>query len=572
MNLEARISGIRDLLVNGDLSEAITTTSELVDEIGKDSFNYSIYLIHEQYNQLIRDNVEGNLSRESMLLERNKITLSVLQLLQVIQYQESERKKKPFFYAQIAIAALSLLLIISVAYIFFSKDEVTQQPSTAIIEQEDSARPTIVNSHPEDVLYDSDNDTLLQDLNIPSNESYFDAVPEEVNYQQNIFDLSDGEFGITLRFVDENKSIDELIETPTKISISKLKNKLISHFNLETSDFPNAGSNAEWQLFANDKRVTKENRNLESAGLFDYDLIMIKYVGGTEESSDEAIANLEEVEGSFAEEEVPSSPTVAPPATEVTSSLDSREEDESLTSVSRDTPSTTAGEPPIFTTPETSRSSRPPARTVDGPPQLPEIETPPASEESEVIEEPTTTPTPPKEEETPKENKKKEKENKKERSKEDRKKDNPKDGQTFSYLIFIPGETSVHLRQSNEVFNTKTNDYYNRNSFTQEDLDLLTNRKLLIRDRDGQKLYTTLRSSSNQYFVAVEGGVGASEEDFYTIIVGGKKMAAVPISSKEYDRLLKIANSAFKGPRVDNVSVKGNGSDFTKKSIILIRK
>jgi len=556
MNLEARISGIRDLLINGDLSEAITMSSELVDEIGKDSFNYSIYLIHEQYNQLIRENVEGNLTRENMLLERNKITLSILQLLQVIQYQESERKKKPFFYAQAAIAVLSLLLIGSMAYFFFNRSSTDNQQNIASIEQNENARQTIVNSHPEDVL--NSEDTIAQDINTPTNDSYFDAVPEEVNYQQNIFNLSENEFGITLRFVENNKNIDELIEAPIKISVSRLKNKIISHFDLEKSDFPNAGSNAEWYVFANDKKITRENRNLEGAGLFDYDLITIKYIGNEEK---------EDQPSSEAEESSIDSETIA--LREETQTLEPIEE---LPTQERgNTPPATIEESPVFEPQEINRSNRPPARTVEGPPQLPEIEEPTTNSSTDKTEEAISNSTPPKEEVKAEEPPKKEKEEKKDRSKEDRKKDTP-NGQTFSYLIFIPGETSVHLRQSNEVFNTKTNNYYNRNSFTAEDLDLLTNRKLLIRDKDGQKLYTTLRSISNQYFVAVEGGVGASEEDFYTITVAGKKMAAVPISSKEYDRLLKIANTAFKGPRVGNVSVKGEGSDFTKKSIILSRK
>ncbi|MEN0046842.1 MAG: hypothetical protein AAF806_07290 [Bacteroidota bacterium] len=551
MNLEARISSIRDLLINGDLSEAITTTSELVDEIGKDSFNYNIYLIHEQYNQLIRENVEGGLSREHMLLERNKITLSVLQLLQVIQYQESERKKKPFFYAQAAIAALSLLLIISVAYIFFSRESDTASlPSdTTTVEQPEDARPTIVNSHPEEVSYHQD--TMVQNLNMPTNESYFDAVPEEVSYQQNIFNLAEDEFGITLRFVDTNKDIDELLEAPISISVSRLKNKLIEHFDLEQ-----IGENGEWQLFANDKRISSENRNLEGAGLFDYDLITIVYLS-TEEEMDQA-------EGiSSIENEAEEYSTEAEDFTESTATTPAQEQ--------ASTALATIDTPPIFTQREVTRSSRPPARTVDGPPRLPEIEQP-------AIEEDTTQPQPQEiaqeasdqKEETPE----KEKTNRKERSKEkeERKKETSRDKQTFSYLIFVPGETSVHLRQSNEVFDTKTSNFYTRNAFTEEDLSLLTSRKLLIRDRDGQKLYTSLRSSGNQYFVAVEGGVGASEEDFYTVVVAGRKMAAVPISSKEYDRLLKVANSSFKGPRVDNVSVKGNGQDFTKKSIILSKK
>lgn len=541
MNLEARISSIRDLLINGDLSEAITTTSELVDQIGKDSFNYSIYLIHEQYNQLIRENVEGHLSREHMLLERNKITLSVLQLLQVIQYQESERKKKPFFYAQAAIAALSLFLIISIAYIFLNKDN--DPESTVTIEQPESARPTIVNSHPEEVLYSDD--TISQDLNIPTNDSYFEAVPEEVSYRHDIFDLSEDEFGITLQFVDSNREIDELLEAPVDISVLRFKNKLIRHFDLKQS-----GSNGEWQLLANDEKISKENRNLEGAGLFDYDLITIKYV--SEEEEDASISSTEDLKE---EERIVSYESYEDHNFEETGF-----EEETTTSSQNNKAVARLETSPIFTQREIDRSTRPPARTVDGPPELPKVE--------EAIvnapEEASTTETLPQKSKT----------DKKERSKEkaDRKKEASEDRETFSYLVFVPGETSLHLRQSKEVFNTKTSNYYTRNSFTEEDLNLLTNRKLLIRDRDGQKLYTSLRSSDNQYFVAIEGAVGANEEDFYTINVAGRKMAAVPVSSREYDRLLKIANSTFKGPRVDDVSVKGNGRDFTKKSIILSKK
>ncbi|MEL6945141.1 MAG: hypothetical protein AAFO82_21020 [Bacteroidota bacterium] len=393
MNIEARISGIRDLLINGDLSEAIATTSELVDEIGKDSFNYSIYLIHEQYNQLIRDNVEGSLSRENLLLERNKITLSILQLLQVIQYQKSEGKSKRFFYFQAAVGVLSLLLFLSLAYIFFNRNNIGSQQNIAQVEPQETPKATIVNNYPEEILQIED--STAQEVSNLSNNTYFDSVPEEVNYQQSIFDLSEDEFGITLRFIDSRNNIDELIEAPIKISVSKLKNKLISYFDLEES----SSSSGEWQLFANDKKVTRESRNLERAGLFDYDLITVEYVSEGEEEI-EVQASIggreEDLDDSFFTEQEQIADNTRIPTYEEENQVTNKIERRPSTQLVE--PVTEPESPTFFESQETNRTKRPPVRTVDGPPQLPEIETstsPTTTSNSENKKSSSLAPTPP---------------------------------------------------------------------------------------------------------------------------------------------------------------------------------